>query len=321
VSLLTQRYRPAGPTGRRLAMCPLPLPGESLLSWIDQVAESFSVPRRGALEVLGLHAEPRLSLRCLVVNVPDTVAAEVFARTGLEPKFLVPMTLARYAVVDPMTLRTLSQPWWWSVDFSPACAACIADSGGRWQTDWRLASMVCCPRHHCYLINTCPCGRRLHRLTHCSAGCRRCSGQQFPGPLSFVRDRYPCPGLIADMAAVPVMDPGVEVAQQQILALSSASQDPAWTALQWLELNWLCVLICWVGAEGLVDDCGDGRLVEEFTAFCRRRDATPPNLMWSSYWGSDVVDNSVVMAAVMKSAARLVFVEDVSAQADGSVIA
>jgi hypothetical protein len=77
-----------------------------------------------------------------------------------------------------------------------------------------------------------------------------------------------------------------------------------------------CVLICWLGTDGLVDDCGDGRLVDEFTAFCRRRDATPPNLMWSSYWGSDVVDNSVVMAAVMRSAARLVFADDVSAQAE-----
>jgi hypothetical protein len=55
--------------------------------------------------------------------------------------------------------------------------------------------------------------------------------------------------LIADMAVVPVMDPAVEVAQQQILALSIASEDLEWTALQWLEFTWLCVLICWVGAQ------------------------------------------------------------------------
>jgi hypothetical protein len=292
-------------------MCPLPFDGESLTSWIDEVAANSHSSRSRAVDALGLRVRPDLRLAQLLVWIPDDVSAHVRRCTGLNEALLNRMTLARYTFVHTWMLRTFGRPWWYSVRFSAACTQCVLESRGRWQIAWRLAFVVLCPRHRCYLADRCVCGRRLNDLSRSVDARWCCAAKQRLAARGSVDS---CDRRVADLPTIVATDPGLLTAQHNIADLTTVSPESAAPSIDRLrELMWLIDLVAEIGTVELVDDCQDFPVIEEFGKFCHDRDTMPRN--GGPRPLSIARKNTLVMSGVIRSAARLVFTDDVDVQA------
>jgi hypothetical protein len=192
---------------RRLALVPEPYSGESLLSWVDELARLNHVSRMHALRITAFIRPDTVTYRPTInfgVRVTTEVAARVNTTTGLSAELLRRMTLMHYAdgvlPTPPYPLPSQSAtPWLTRLGLalptrSRACPACLRENGGRWLLRWRLIWSFACVRHRVYLLAACRgCGKGLHQIV--------------PGPTDGVvcgqhdssRQRRACPRVIAHM--------------------------------------------------------------------------------------------------------------------------
>jgi hypothetical protein len=158
---------------RRLSRVPLPLPGESFLSWIDTCAIALDDSRTGALKLLGLE----LPGTFVPIRAEGALAAAqvqgLAEVSGLTVREIEGMFLTTYAKTalpgitrdESKTLREYRK-WaenaWVRSNSSAWCPHCLNENGGRWLLKWRLPMSVLCLKHEVFLVDRCPeCGFEL----------------------------------------------------------------------------------------------------------------------------------------------------------------
>ncbi|MEV4921625.1 TniQ family protein [Streptomyces roseoverticillatus] len=218
-----------------MALVTLPLPGESLMSWVNATAADYGISRARATQITGLinKGETFLALH-LPNDAPVFMASwevmqRVHAATGLEPPAVTDMTFHRFRgtalpSVSPgqfdATTRRLLHARWISPTQLRLCPACADENGGRWPLVWQLPWAIACMRHYCYLVDACPdCGTRFALpVTNPVAG--TCQHIVNRSPLRR------CGTSLRGMSAHPVRDLAVLRLQDRLLGhLESAEYD------------------------------------------------------------------------------------------------
>ncbi|MFZ2177930.1 MAG: TniQ family protein, partial [Rhodococcus sp. (in: high G+C Gram-positive bacteria)] len=204
---------------RSLPIRVAPLRGEAIDSWLEAIAHRTGTPfvdldtalRPDDSTAADRVRRPNLWPMHLRPNDVDAIAAA----TELPATTVEAMTLARY---DGIALslngrkgRAAAGLPWGRGRRSRYCPDCLADSGGRWQLQWRLGCVFACTEHHCLLADTCPrcesvqrCSRPLRevvpspgRCPHRSAdtarprGLTRCGADLTSAPVMRLRPDHP----------------------------------------------------------------------------------------------------------------------------------
>ncbi|MFQ6397070.1 TniQ family protein [Nocardia sp. KC 131] len=115
----------------RLALCPRPLPGESLSSWIDCAGSVFGLSPTDTAKQMGLGFE---SLAGQLTRLGHQYLPNLEARTGLTAAELTAMTaasgLARRFMEGRGRYRYNGVPQFEN-SHSAACPRCVAETDGR----------------------------------------------------------------------------------------------------------------------------------------------------------------------------------------------
>lgn len=226
---------------RRISSVPVPLPGESLFSWVVAVADKFEITVLRAMDALGLKAAAR-TLSTLMIDLPDPVVANLIAATGLDLRSLRAMTLfdpGRLIAGEFDETTSYRAHLLWareaqvSYGHSNFCPQCLVENGHRWLLQWRLPWHFICGKHGTFLVSRCPrCGGRpqwQHRAPHrhlCTntgyvgLGQQRVDVVALPraGHLADVRS-FGCGAAFADAPAAVVADPRLLDNQMRIIEL------------------------------------------------------------------------------------------------------
>ena len=151
---------------RTLAIRVLPLPGESLDSWLEALARRSWTSLSALVDALGLPAAPaRERTSHLLASLPEE------AMRRMEQQAALPAHHLDTAVL-PIEIFGRRAPGW------RFCPQCLRDGEGRWPTHWWLPWAFACTTHHALLHRVCPgCGREpryflpkavhLHPHGHC----------------------------------------------------------------------------------------------------------------------------------------------------------
>lgn len=131
------------------ALRPLPLripiiDGESVDSWLEELARRHRLTLRALLPALGITATTPSTIR-LIYGIDPPIWRQVEQVTGL------PAGRLDSAVGDPITVVTRLRS-----GGSRYCPRCLADTDGCWQLSWRLNWTVACLRHRLLLLDRCP---------------------------------------------------------------------------------------------------------------------------------------------------------------------
>lgn len=117
----------------------VPLPGESIDSWLEATGRSMGLSQKQMFEVLGIpHAR-----RQAFIELPTPSELQTLTEsTGLDAPALLGMTLSRYdgtaTAIDTRTgRRALTFPFGKRAG-SRFCPHCLRETQGRWQLRWRL---------------------------------------------------------------------------------------------------------------------------------------------------------------------------------------
>src|ERR1700682_3354124 len=150
-----------------------PLAGEALDSWLAAIAHRTQTAWADMLTALQptpsdftKHVAPQNNW---TMHLYPNEAASIAAATGVDATVLAAMTLARYdgtALAINTTTRRVTRtfPWGRARHFR-FCPFCLADTGGRWQLQWRLGWAFACTVHQCLLVDACPGCGPTQRLT------------------------------------------------------------------------------------------------------------------------------------------------------------
>ncbi|MEU7413781.1 TniQ family protein [Streptomyces sp. NPDC042638] len=133
---------------RTLAIRVLPLPGESIDSWLESLARRSWTSLSTFLEALGLPIYERT--HHLLIAPSSEMLRQLEIQTGLVPGHLGQTVIAaglvgRYA------------PRW------RFCPQCLRESDGRWLTRWWLPWSLACAKHEALLHSICPSCRKEPR--------------------------------------------------------------------------------------------------------------------------------------------------------------
>ncbi len=191
---------------RRLGLVVWPELGESFPSWVDRLAVDMAVPPGVVAVELGLELSgSRFMVRPLLFGVAltETSRAALRAATGVGDEVLDAMHLSAYdgtvldfAGLDPTDGRSVQRlrlKQWALFHSSRACPDCLAETGGVWQTWWRLGGAAVCPRHGLLLHSSClRCGMEIRQVTtrHHSALSR--TAPALPGACNNRQDAVAC---------------------------------------------------------------------------------------------------------------------------------
>lgn len=197
------------PTARTLPLRVIPLPGESLESWLQALAHRHLAQWGDLLSALlqlpdrseGPSPLVRFSHR-LAVSVTDDEAASIADATGVPAADIHAMTLCHYAGraigIDRITGRYKPFPWG-RVRGSRYCPQCLADTEGRWQLSWRLGWTFVCEKHQCLLLDRCPQCQQVQRFrptpTALIPKLGTCTGAALPND---AHPRPSCTALLSD---------------------------------------------------------------------------------------------------------------------------
>ncbi len=150
---------------RTLPVSVTPVPGEALESWLAALAQCLDVEWGTFLGLLfpAARASGKHWLRRLDITAHLTTAElqGISAATGADPATIEAMTWCRFdGLVGTVDVARRRMKMTWPLGRSRFCPACLADSHGRWQLEWRLPWVFACQKHSRLLADSCPaCGR------------------------------------------------------------------------------------------------------------------------------------------------------------------
>ncbi len=136
-----------------------PIPGESLTSWLQAIA-NLHQSGVGALAPWLQRDELRRYSRDLDTNGLGSAAAKALAHgTGVSLEAVEATWLSVSKYRELTQLSSTSRRWLWPRATSSFCVMCLDDNGGRWLTAWRFPWWCVCPVHQIRLQRQCPgCG-------------------------------------------------------------------------------------------------------------------------------------------------------------------
>lgn len=135
----------------------VPLPEESIDSWLEAMCRNMDLSQKQMFEILGISRSRR---QAFIERPTPTELQALTESTGLAAMALLGMTLSRYdgtaiAIDDLTGRRTLNFPFGMRAG-SRFCPQCLQETRGRWQLRWRLGWAFVCTRHLCLLADACP---------------------------------------------------------------------------------------------------------------------------------------------------------------------
>jgi hypothetical protein len=144
----------------RLPLMVPPLPGESIVSWLQAEAEEvmFSLP--DLLDFLRI--PPDTSRRDLLLRLEPEWLDELSEVTGKPPEVFTGMTLASWNEKLQVNGRNAAAVGLGGATTVRFCAECLDEDEGRWPLVWCTPWAFYCTRHDCYLAQRAP--RRLLRM-------------------------------------------------------------------------------------------------------------------------------------------------------------
>lgn len=160
-------------TGQRLPLARSlsPAPGESFASYVDRQAAMHHVTLSEMLWALGIIDEPRASLipKGYGVYLAHERITEMARLARIPEDHVKSLLLAEYGGIclnldgmdthDGASLQRVARREWAYFSGSNICPECLAESGGVWQTSWKLPWVFACTRHKTLMHSTCPsCG-------------------------------------------------------------------------------------------------------------------------------------------------------------------
>lgn len=293
----------------RLPVCPLPLQGEMLPSWVDQIARYYGLSRADTTGRIGLIDPDRrsASVQAFIQSLPHAVAAEVERRTGLAAKKARALTLARY-LVGPQAVY--HRRLWGMTDRSNVCPDCLKENGNRWMLAWRVTLLPVCQRHRRYLVGRCSCGQALHRSAlGIGPSAVRCPSLN----ANAQRTGGVCGKAVADLIAAPVEDPVILGIQDRISEVFRDRTQVVNRERQ-IELMWAVTLVASYGTADLVDGA-DEAAVEAFERFRRQRDAGV-FVEGRTSAVAEAREDCRVVAAIIRAAAGLVYATDLESEVE-----
>jgi hypothetical protein len=182
---------------RRLALVAVPIPGESLLSWLDAIARDYGIGRDRAAQITGITDRPlgargALGHSDLAFSLSQRQTERIFAATDIPAEQAHAMTWRRFlgTALPAHDLRADAHPVLFPVEDARRfrfeirmhgidtetwriCPSCLAETDGRWPLSWSLPWLFACPVHRCYRLDHCPgCGQKL-TVTMGGGICRR----------------------------------------------------------------------------------------------------------------------------------------------------
>ncbi|RSS46765.1 hypothetical protein EF906_01260 [Streptomyces sp. WAC08241] len=148
---------------RRMALVPLPAPGESFGSWMDAVARDNLCPRSTLL--VKYWRLRKVPYAAAWRPTSSTDLAQISIATGVAEHALASLLIERY-FDSGFPAPSLEE--WWSDDLrefmrqefvlhnhSRWCPLCIGDNGGRWMLRWKMAWSYACTTHKVFLAFRC----------------------------------------------------------------------------------------------------------------------------------------------------------------------
>lgn len=154
-----------------------PSPGESFTSYVDRLSDALKAPLITVLHRTGVvEAEQVKSLPPgYGIFLNDVAIREFSHATNLPEPTVRQMLLMSYSGIafpepdlrdgDREELRKLATRTWAYFSGSHVCPACLAETGGAWQTRWKFPWSFACVQHAVMLADTCNgCGRRTGEL-------------------------------------------------------------------------------------------------------------------------------------------------------------
>jgi len=272
---------------RRLPVVPVPLPDESLLSWLDQLSAVYGVNRIIAAQACGvMRLDDRVvrisasSSASAVFGMEDDDVRRVRAATGLTSTKVRQMTWTRFAgsldsevsgssrravsvnVGDPGALRF--------------CPSCVEERDGRWPLAWSTPWVFACLKHQCYLLTACPACRRSVRAGEADLARGACRGAVRDTVHGIVRS---CSTAYRNMQAPPLRDPLLAGLQRRLddhLSLAVPNLGAARADLT--DLAAMADMALFLATPDHLSDA-DPVVLERFTVFSRRYSATYGRLM------------------------------------------
>jgi TniQ len=155
---------------RTLPLRLTPQPGEALDSWLEAFAARANTTWGDMTAAVGIHSHDPpstgISRRNWLVGLTPTQLRTLTLATGVDTALVEAMTLEPFrrqsstgpgVEVDRAPLR------WLHSYVSRYCPGCLAETGGRWQSWWRLKWAFACPKHLCLLADVCPACQGVQR--------------------------------------------------------------------------------------------------------------------------------------------------------------
>ncbi|MEU6757840.1 TniQ family protein [Streptomyces sp. NPDC046685] len=299
---------------------PVPLPGESLLSWLDHVAAEYEVDRvsmAGACGFLGAgEGAARVSAagrRSAVFGFSDAAAQRVSAATGLLTDEIQAMTWMRFAgtalpaqaagATSEEKFPLVKSSWIDPVELR-FCPACVDERGGRWSLDWSTPWAFACLRHGCYLLAACSTCREPVHAGGVRLGHDRCRG--------FVRDASErkarrCSAEFRNMAAPPLSDVLLEDLQELLdERLQARGQEMVSARGVFADLA-AAAEFAWFLATPDFLTGADAVVMERFAVFSRRYPAAPGRNPGRK---DRATYDPLVRTACLRIASQIVFSDD-----------
>ncbi|MFD3844833.1 TniQ family protein [Streptomyces microflavus] len=232
------------PLRRRLPAVPVPLPGESLFSWVDHLAYSYEVDRTQIMNRLGLDPKTAHAFRLARHTAELTIssAMSLHAATGLSPESMHDMTLFGFVKQSEGRLRRHLEYDWAPEETWSFCPPCL-QSPARWPLRWYQSWAVMCPDHDCYMASYCPdCGSPFSPSILRSDAPGRCPGfldrdhepSRLPKNAKRRSKRKRCGRPMWEMDTTSVSDPVVRRTHLRLTRLiasgSPTDEDEQWYA-------------------------------------------------------------------------------------------
>lgn len=137
-----------------------PVNGEALDSWLEAIAFRTHSGFGDLLVAVGLPRANQPGARQWITRLTAAQRRSISDATKMTPETINATTLDYYSGralhIDPRKATTTRQSAWSQVRGSRFCPACLDETGGRWQLQWRLELSFACLVHRRLLADACP---------------------------------------------------------------------------------------------------------------------------------------------------------------------
>lgn len=147
-----------------------PQPGEALDSWLEALAARANTTWGDMAAAVGLGSQDLpgtgIARRDWLVVLTPTQQKTLGLATGVDTPLIQATTLERFrgpSLTGSGAQATTTPLRWLHSYVSRYCPGCLAETGGRWQSWWRLKWAFACPEHLCLLSDACPACHRVQR--------------------------------------------------------------------------------------------------------------------------------------------------------------